>query len=376
MGLGGAHSDRRPRIAASCKDLRQCERWRGEILREISRKVTKIQDYGLSDYEVRDLNDEINKLMREKMHWENQIVALGGANYKRAAKSGIKDKDGREVPGTRGYKYFGRAKELPGVKELFSSAQKDQDELTSYKTQRYAAFEHVGPEYYGDLGDEAEDAMMRAEREAEEEGELFFILPLAYLSIERVASLTIFVSMTTEWEDAVQDVADTLGLQVDALGSAPMPRADYITLPVAGSSTASTSGPSSGDIPPPPPPLEEATEEPQPDAEAEPEPAQPTGSKRKTRASAAASKGKGKKGSKASKTSAAQEDEDMQAEEEQGPNAKAARTNEGNQSASGVGKIYTVLKEEHYKMPELPSLQDLESFLVAKQKEELLKEYV
>ncbi|KAK9896999.1 Isy1-domain-containing protein [Cystobasidium minutum MCA 4210] len=348
MGLGGAHSDRRPRIAASCKDLRQCERWRGEILREISRKVTKIQDYGLSDYEVRDLNDEINKLMREKMHWENQIVALGGANYKRAAKSGIKDKDGREVPGTRGYKYFGRAKELPGVKELFSSAQKDQDELTSYKTQRYAAFEHVGPEYYGDLGDEAEDAMMRAEREAEEE----------------------------EWEDAVQDVADTLGLQVDALGSAPMPRADYITLPVAGSSTASTSGPSSGDIPPPPPPLEEATEEPQPDAEAEPEPAQPTGSKRKTRASAAASKGKGKKGSKASKTSAAQEDEDMQAEEEQGPNAKAARTNEGNQSASGVGKIYTVLKEEHYKMPELPSLQDLESFLVAKQKEELLKEYV
>lgn len=169
MGLGGAHSDRRPRIAASCKDLRSCERWRGEILREISRKVTKIQDHGLSDYEVRDLNDEINKLMREKHHWENQIVALGGANYKRAAGS-VKDKDGKEVPGTRGYKYFGRAKELPGVKELFQSAQKDQEELTSYKRQRYAAFENVGPEYYGDLGDEAEDAMLRAERAAEDEG--------------------------------------------------------------------------------------------------------------------------------------------------------------------------------------------------------------
>ena len=38
---------------------------------------------GLTDYEVRDLNDEINKLMREKRHWENQIVALGGANYRR-----------------------------------------------------------------------------------------------------------------------------------------------------------------------------------------------------------------------------------------------------------------------------------------------------
>jgi pre-mRNA-splicing factor ISY1 len=32
----------------------------------------------LSDYEIRDINDEINKLMRDKRHWENQIVALGG----------------------------------------------------------------------------------------------------------------------------------------------------------------------------------------------------------------------------------------------------------------------------------------------------------
>lgn len=89
---------------------------------------------GLTDYEVRDLNDEINKLMREKRHWENQIVALGGANYRRNV--AMLDDDGKEVPGTRGYKYvliaiavlsdidshlryFGRAKELPGVKELF-----------------------------------------------------------------------------------------------------------------------------------------------------------------------------------------------------------------------------------------------------------------
>ena len=28
---------------------------------------------------MRDLNDEINRLLREKRHWENQIVALGGA---------------------------------------------------------------------------------------------------------------------------------------------------------------------------------------------------------------------------------------------------------------------------------------------------------
>lgn len=57
----------------------------------------------LNDYEIRDLNDEINNLMREKRHFENQIVALGGANYKRAQTSMLDD-DGREVPGTRGYK--------------------------------------------------------------------------------------------------------------------------------------------------------------------------------------------------------------------------------------------------------------------------------
>ncbi|KAF8175294.1 hypothetical protein K438DRAFT_95101 [Mycena galopus ATCC 62051] len=31
-----------------------------------------------SDYELRDVHDEINKQMRGKLHWENQIVALGG----------------------------------------------------------------------------------------------------------------------------------------------------------------------------------------------------------------------------------------------------------------------------------------------------------
>ena len=56
----------------------------------------------MTDYEVRDLNDEINKLMREKRHWENQIVALGGANYRRNV--AMLDDDGKEVPGTKGYK--------------------------------------------------------------------------------------------------------------------------------------------------------------------------------------------------------------------------------------------------------------------------------
>jgi len=164
LGLG-TRGDRRPRMASACKSLRDCERWRGEILREISRKVSKIQDAGLTDYEVRDLNDEINKLMREKRHWENQIVALGGANYRRNV--AMLDDDGKEVPGTKGYKYFGRAKDLPGVRELFQS-RKNEEEEENQTLAYYKKFMNQGPSYYGDL-DEVDGKLLAYEQEAEDE---------------------------------------------------------------------------------------------------------------------------------------------------------------------------------------------------------------
>jgi hypothetical protein len=42
------------------------------------------------------------------------------------------DEDGREVPGTRGYKYFGRAKDLPGVKELFQRGGESQSPVFTW----------------------------------------------------------------------------------------------------------------------------------------------------------------------------------------------------------------------------------------------------
>ncbi|EIW53348.1 Isy1-domain-containing protein [Trametes versicolor FP-101664 SS1] len=182
LGLG-TRSDRRPRMASACKSLRECERWRGEILREISRKVSKIQDSGLTDYEVRDLNDEINRLLREKRHWENQIVALGGANYRRNV--AMLDDDGKEVPGTKGYKYFGRAKELPGVKEMFSSKKSEEDEENKVHGY-YKKFTNQGPGYFGDL-DEADGTLLEYEAHAEEE----------------------------EWEDAYTHIRTVLGLPTD-----------------------------------------------------------------------------------------------------------------------------------------------------------------
>ncbi|KAF5367140.1 hypothetical protein D9758_003877 [Tetrapyrgos nigripes] len=182
LGLG-TRADRRPRMASACKSLRDCERWRGEILREISRKVSKIQDAGLTDYEVRDLNDEINKLMREKRHWENQIVALGGANYRRNVS--MLDDDGKEVPGTKGYKYFGRAKDLPGVRELFQSRKNEEEEENKTLTY-YKKFLNQGPAYYGDL-DENDGKLLEVEKQAEDE----------------------------EWEEAFTTIKEALGLPED-----------------------------------------------------------------------------------------------------------------------------------------------------------------
>ncbi|KAH9974432.1 Isy1-like splicing family-domain-containing protein [Lactifluus volemus] len=208
LGLG-TRSDRRPRMASACKSLRECERWRGEILREISRKVSKIQDAGLTDYEVRDLNDEINKLMREKRHWENQIIALGGANYRRNV--AMLDDDGREVPGTKGYKYFGRAKELPGVKELFESRKKEEDEENATHI-FYKKFTNQGPAYFGDL-DEADGELLRYEEAAEQQ----------------------------EWEEAHEHLREVLGLPSDA----PIPR-----IPRRAAGTHSSAVPPSDNPPP------------------------------------------------------------------------------------------------------------------------------
>lgn len=37
---------------------------------------------GLGEFRIRDLNDEINKLLREKGHWEVRIKELGGPDYR------------------------------------------------------------------------------------------------------------------------------------------------------------------------------------------------------------------------------------------------------------------------------------------------------
>ncbi|KAI1764424.1 Isy1-like splicing factor [Hypoxylon sp. FL1150] len=170
LGIIDAGRARRPKVITEVDSVPSCEKWRGQTLKEISRKVSRIQDPALSDYQIRDLNDEINKLMREKHMWEVQIRNLGGPNYMRGGGK-VYDESGREIPGGgKGYRYFGRAKELPGVKELFEAAAtkklNDSDKpLESREDLRKA----VDAKYYGYAPDEEDDALLQYEAEKERE---------------------------------------------------------------------------------------------------------------------------------------------------------------------------------------------------------------
>lgn len=70
------------------------------------------------------------------------------------------------------FRYFGRAKDLPGVRELFQS-RKNEEEEENQVLAYYKKFMNQGPAYYGDL-DEDDGKLLAYEREAEDEGVYIF----------------------------------------------------------------------------------------------------------------------------------------------------------------------------------------------------------
>jgi len=81
------------------------------------------------------------------------------------------DNEGKEVPGTRGYKYFGAAKDLPGVRELF-----EPDVSQMPKKTRGELMRDVDADYYG-YRDDDDGLLEPLEKEAE-------ILSIAKLEAE------------------------------------------------------------------------------------------------------------------------------------------------------------------------------------------------
>ncbi|KAJ5397578.1 Pre-mRNA-splicing factor isy1 [Penicillium cosmopolitanum] len=175
MGIIDVTRTRRPKAITSIDAVPTCERWRGQVLKEVSRKVSRIQEPSLSDYQIRDLNDEINKLMREKWAWEMQIKNLGGPNYMRGS-GRVYDDEGREIPGGgKGYRYFGRARELPGVKEMFEAAARrgkgpaEEQEGAGSGRGGDIATRKVDANYFGYGLDEEDGTLLAYEKQKEKE---------------------------------------------------------------------------------------------------------------------------------------------------------------------------------------------------------------
>jgi pre-mRNA-splicing factor ISY1 len=162
-------AQRRPHLASLCEHLHDAEKWRRQIIREISTGISKIQNKGLGEHAIRDLNDEINKKIREKWHWNRRIVSLGGVDYNRIERlQQVEENEETEggsigLKGSSGYRYFGAAKDLPGVKELFA---RNAVKLT--KRKRGDVYKYITPDYYG-LRDEEDGVLLELEERASQE---------------------------------------------------------------------------------------------------------------------------------------------------------------------------------------------------------------
>ncbi|CAF93584.1 unnamed protein product [Tetraodon nigroviridis] len=158
----GKVKERRPFLASECSDLPKAEKWRRQIISEISKKVAQIQNAGLGEFTIRDLNDEINKLLREKGHWEFRISELGRTQLPVFGPMML-DHEGKEVPGNRGYKYFGAARDLPGVRELF-----EKEPAPAPRKTRAELMKDVDAEYYG-YRDEDDGVLLPLEAQYEKQ---------------------------------------------------------------------------------------------------------------------------------------------------------------------------------------------------------------
>lgn len=166
------NSTQRPRAINKVSTLKDAENWRKQVLQEINQKLAKIQDEKLSNYQIRDLNDELNKLMKEKYSWEYHTSKnLNGPDYFHSSNVILKA-NGVMI---RGYSYFGRARELPGVKELIAKQEQNKkDKVTKAKTtmtqlQKLKELEsRVGLHYYGYLDEESQETRQSPESQVNE----------------------------------------------------------------------------------------------------------------------------------------------------------------------------------------------------------------
>jgi pre-mRNA-splicing factor ISY1 len=157
-------------LSSDCDSLVEAEKWRREIVRDAMQKIAAISNAANGgEYRIRELNDEINKTMVVKKHWERRIVELGGPNY--AQNKQQVDVEGKELPDSKGYKYYGAAKELPDVKNRFQEWEKERERRgkKEKKKSRTQLLKNIGdnPGYYQSEEDKTGDLEAQEKRQEE-----------------------------------------------------------------------------------------------------------------------------------------------------------------------------------------------------------------
>jgi pre-mRNA-splicing factor ISY1 len=166
-----AKRDKRPALASECSSLNEAERFRRQLLREISDLIAKIQNPGLGEHIIRDTNDAINRKIREKYHWNKRIKELGGPDFqqlelKQQMENAVTGEgDMNSIMGSGGYRYYGAAKDLPGVRELFERQQQQQNRLSNNKRNRADIYKRITPDYFG-WREEEDGVLLELEQKA------------------------------------------------------------------------------------------------------------------------------------------------------------------------------------------------------------------
>jgi pre-mRNA-splicing factor ISY1 len=159
---------RRPHLASEVEHLADAERYRNQIIHEISSKISQIQNPALPEHTIRELNDSINKLQREKYHYNKRIYQLGGLDYnmiekKRQIEQMGNDDEMNSTPSY--YKYYGVAKDLPGVKEHLAKEAAMARNKRMKRSDRHQNYKNITPDYYG-YRDEDDGVLLELEAQA------------------------------------------------------------------------------------------------------------------------------------------------------------------------------------------------------------------
>ena len=165
---------------STCTSIPIAEQNRRDLLKEIHRRIGRIQDKELELAVVRSLNDEINESIEKIKVWDERIRELGGLSRRsqrrieefeaatiNASDSQQQQQQPEQLLQFEGKYYFGRARELPEVQDFQKHRQEIDKEsvelakLRKKRTEMYAQVDHI---YYGLLNEE-QDQVIRLEEE-------------------------------------------------------------------------------------------------------------------------------------------------------------------------------------------------------------------